>query len=160
MAHAECAVRCGTVRIVNGGPRSVAAGSAPPSPAAMPRRAPKRAGCGGRHSRPYPFVLIFAALAICGAGCGDSGGDEQEIQQGTLIRLADGMVQGEIDGGTRRFLGIPFTAPPVGELRWRPPAPVTKPRSSLPAGTSTAAASGGAHVDATALDVSTCGSVW
>jgi len=75
-----------------------------------------RAGC-------YSFVLIFAALALCTAGCGDDGGDEEAIQQGTLIRLADGMVQGEVDGGTRRFLGIPFAAPPVGELRWRPPGP-------------------------------------
>jgi len=47
-----------------------------------------------------------------------------QIQQGTLIRLADGDVQGELASGTRRFLGIPFAAPPVGDLRWRPPAPV------------------------------------
>ncbi len=45
------------------------------------------------------------------------------IQQGTLISLGDGMVQGEIDGGSRRFLGIPFAKPPVGNLRWRPPQP-------------------------------------
>lgn len=45
------------------------------------------------------------------------------IQQGTLIEIADGLVQGEIDGGTRRFFGIPFARPPVGDLRWRPPQP-------------------------------------
>ncbi len=45
------------------------------------------------------------------------------IQEGTLIDLADGMVQGEIDGGTRRFFGIPFAKPPLGDLRWRPPQP-------------------------------------
>src|SRR5512139_3472840 len=71
------------------------------------------------------IAALVAALALCTAGCCDNNHDEEEIQQGTLIRLADGMVQGEIDGGTRRFLGIPFAAPPVGELRWRPPAPVT-----------------------------------
>jgi para-nitrobenzyl esterase len=46
------------------------------------------------------------------------------IQQGTRIAIADGEVQGEVDGGSRRFLGIPFAAPPVGALRWRPPQPV------------------------------------
>jgi para-nitrobenzyl esterase len=47
----------------------------------------------------------------------------QKIQKGTLIRLADGDVQGAINEQTRQFLGIPFAAPPVGPLRWRPPEP-------------------------------------
>ena len=60
--------------------------------------------------------LTFAALATTSLAA-------SKIQQGTLIELADGAVQGEVDGATRRFLGIPFAAPPVGALRWRPPAP-------------------------------------
>jgi len=52
------------------------------------------------------------------------GDDGAAIQQGTLIRLRDGDLQGAVDGGARRFLGIPFAAPPLGALRWRPPAPI------------------------------------
>ena len=58
---------------------------------------------------------VIAAVNRALTGC---------AQQGTLIRIAGGLIEGEIDGGTRRFLGIPFAAPPVGDLRWRPPAPV------------------------------------
>jgi para-nitrobenzyl esterase len=46
------------------------------------------------------------------------------IQEGTLISLDDGDVQGHVNGSTREFLGIPYASPPTGALRWRPPAPV------------------------------------
>jgi para-nitrobenzyl esterase len=35
-------------------------------------------------------------------------------------------VQGSISGSTRAFYAIPFAAPPVGDLRWKPPQPVAK----------------------------------
>jgi len=44
------------------------------------------------------------------------------IQTGTLIVLDDGQLQGAVAGMSRRFLGIPFAKPPVGDLRWKPPA--------------------------------------
>ncbi|HZR80104.1 MAG TPA: carboxylesterase family protein [Candidatus Binatia bacterium] len=71
-----------------------------------------------------PAGLLVAACVAGALGCSDQAGTSgQQIQQGTLLRLHDGMVQGEVVGGTRRFLGIPFAAPPVADLRWRPPAP-------------------------------------
>src|SRR5262249_2020159 len=54
----------------------------------------------------------------------------QKIQKGTLIHLADGDVQGSVNEQTRVFLGIPFAAPPVGNLRWRPPTSPT-PRTDV-----------------------------
>src|SRR5262245_27613220 len=71
--------------------------------------------------------LLIGLLAWVNIGCTESGTSTPaaQIQSGTLIQIADGLVQGEVDGGTRRFAGIPFAAPPVGALRWRPPAPVT-----------------------------------
>ncbi len=41
------------------------------------------------------------------------------------VKIANGLVEGTIDTqtGVRSFKGIPFAAPPVGELRWKPPQP-------------------------------------
>jgi para-nitrobenzyl esterase len=41
-------------------------------------------------------------------------------------KISDGILEGVVsaDGKVRTFKGIPFAAPPVGALRWKPPQPV------------------------------------
>jgi para-nitrobenzyl esterase len=41
-----------------------------------------------------------------------------------VVRTAGGDLRGELDGEILVFRGVPFAAPPVGDLRWRPPQPV------------------------------------
>src|SRR5262245_19208612 len=90
-------------------------------------------------SRQWLFVASCAALSACSSspdpvqnnpdsGAGDAGDAVDSgpgIQTGTRIRIESGEIQGDNDGATRRFRGIPFAAPPVGNLRWKPPQPVT-----------------------------------
>jgi len=39
------------------------------------------------------------------------------------VTTADGVVRGKAVAATDEFLGIPYAAPPIGALRWRPPRP-------------------------------------
>ena len=42
------------------------------------------------------------------------------------VKTRSGTVEGKDDGKVRSFLGIPYAAPPVGDLRWKAPQPVAK----------------------------------
>ena len=44
--------------------------------------------------------------------------------QPPVVRVDGGEVQGAVDDGVVSFKSIPFAAPPVGDLRWRPPQPL------------------------------------
>ena len=41
-----------------------------------------------------------------------------------IIQIDSGPISGKVEEGMRIFLGIPYAAPPVGELRWKPPQEV------------------------------------
>jgi para-nitrobenzyl esterase len=59
---------------------------------------------------------------------------------GTSVRIDTGEVVGKFQSNTavRAFLGVPFAAPPVGALRWKPPQPAA-PWPAGRAATSTSA---------------------
>lgn len=47
-------------------------------------------------------------------------------QQPTPVKVSEGMVQGTFEDGLTVYRGIPFAAPPVGDLRWKAPQPAAK----------------------------------
>jgi len=49
-------------------------------------------------------------------------GDEASIER-PIVKLHEGRLSGIVLGGVTAFRGIPYAAPPVGPLRWRPPRP-------------------------------------
>jgi para-nitrobenzyl esterase len=67
-----------------------------------------------------PAVPIFCVPAHAG-------------EDGPVVSTTEGLVRGSEKNGVNIFLGIPYAAPPVGDLRWRPPAAVSKRQGTLDA---------------------------
>jgi para-nitrobenzyl esterase len=72
------------------------------------------------------LVAGCGSSAPCeGAACaaGGSGGSGGEVADPLVVTTDRGPVRGLLVNTTHAFRKIPFAAPPVGELRWKPPAP-------------------------------------
>ncbi|HVZ05809.1 MAG TPA: carboxylesterase family protein [Hyphomicrobium sp.] len=54
-------------------------------------------------------------------------------KSGPVVKLTDGKIQGTTENGVNVFKGIPYAAPPVGNLRWQPPQPVKHWKGKLDA---------------------------
>jgi para-nitrobenzyl esterase len=78
-------------------------------------------------------VLLCAMLATGVAPVLAHDNDHDHGNDGPVVNTAEGPVRGFKKDGVYTFLGIPYAAPPVGNLRWRPPAPVKKWRDALDA---------------------------
>ncbi len=65
-------------------------------------------------------VTTLVAIAAASASCVSSSGEKT---LSCLVTTSRGDVQGVDRGSSCAFLGIPFAAPPVGGLRWKPPQP-------------------------------------
>ena len=76
------------------------------------------AGMTGAHAGPMKRLVVLLAVAGCSGG-----GDDDPIQPPEIVETDSGAVRGVHDGALFAFRGIPYAAPPIGDLRFRPPEP-------------------------------------
>ncbi len=77
-----------------------------------------------------PASLVLAMTAATAAKDQGHGGSKNRT---AIVETDKGAVKGYSDNGMDVFLGIPFAAPPVGQLRWQPPQPAARWRKTLDA---------------------------
>jgi para-nitrobenzyl esterase len=65
------------------------------------------------------FALGLASIALGGAAQADTPAAVATAQP--LAKIKQGALRGAAVEGVEMFWGIPYAAPPVGDLRWRPP---------------------------------------
>jgi para-nitrobenzyl esterase len=70
-------------------------------------------------------LAITCMLLAPGSGASALSSQAQDPVRGVTVMTTDGSVRGVRIGAADAFLGLPYAAPPVKDLRFAPPAPVT-----------------------------------
>ncbi|ACL17209.1 Carboxylesterase type B [Methanosphaerula palustris E1-9c] len=89
----------------------------------------------GKHWRSPAYILVIAVILsglVLGAGCTQKSPEpgivqnnsSGEVINSSIVKIDAGPISGVNQSGISTYFGIPYAAPPVGDLRWRPPAAV------------------------------------
>jgi para-nitrobenzyl esterase len=66
------------------------------------------------------YVLLLLSLATITGTIAQTGQETSLLQ----VKVTNGILEGTDESGIHVFRGVPYAAPPVGDLRWREPQPV------------------------------------
>jgi para-nitrobenzyl esterase len=78
-----------------------------------------------KNRKSFIALWLMAAILLTSASAQEAHKSKPE-QASAVVKVDSGQLQGVEAEGVISFKGVPFAAPPVGELRWRPPQPTPR----------------------------------
>ena len=78
-----------------------------------------------RRAALFAVSAVSVAATVLAASAGGAVASPASGGANPIVRIDDGLIRGADAAGVNSFLGLPYAAPPTGNLRWRPPQPAS-----------------------------------
>ena len=71
----------------------------------------------------FAGLAVGVAATVLAAGVGGAAASPASAGANPIVRIGGGLIRGASATGVSSFKGLPYAAPPTGNLRWRAPQP-------------------------------------